>query len=432
MSALKHIVLTGATGYIGSQLLKRLLSAGCQVTALSRSRPENSRDSAFRWFSWSQGDVPPEGAFTESGEFQPPSAIIHLAHQWATSVQNSKTSYNDDINVCGTRLLYNTAKKFNVQRFVFASSASSREDALNDYGRIKWSIEQLLDCGGAVSARIGLVYGGQRNGLWGTLSRLVSLSPVILMIGTRVLNQPIHLNDLCDGLIKLAHEKKLNRKIYALADPNPITFGRFLKQIANETFGRPLMVVPISIRFVLTLLNIVDPFIKIPPMIRERINGLAGITTLDSRVDLQDIGLRLRPLDRGLAGERRGLSKVLLREAVVVMTYLTGEKPNAETLRRYVRGVLDHDDGRPVPLPLSARIIPILLVVHEPVTGAKSRLKKRLSLGVKLAETTSRGAAGMYRYGEGGAIKEVLTLALILVLEVLIFPLRLIFGRIGQ
>ena len=157
MSALKHIVLTGATGYIGSQLLKRLLSAGYQVTALSRTHPEINKDRAFRWFPWSLGDLPPEEAFTKSDGLPPPSTIIHLAHQWATSVRDSKTSFDEDINVRGTRLLYNTVKKFNVQKFVFASSASSREDALNDYGRIKWYIEQLLDNGGTVSARIGLV-----------------------------------------------------------------------------------------------------------------------------------------------------------------------------------------------------------------------------------------------------------------------------------
>ena len=59
------------------------------------------------------------------------------------------------------------------------------------------------------------------------------------MVGSGHPNQPIHLNDLCDGLIKLAHEETLNRSVYALADSKPVTFGRFLKQIANETYGRP-------------------------------------------------------------------------------------------------------------------------------------------------------------------------------------------------
>ena len=424
----KHIILTGATGYIGRHLMGCALARGWRVTVLSRTRPDNAQEGAWRWVPWSLGEALPQGALAATADFPLADAVIHLAHQWVSPTKGASASESDDINIQGTRLLHATARQLGIARFVFASSVSSRPDALNRYGRIKWQVERMLDLPDVVSARVGLVYGGERKGLWGTLTRLVSAIPVLPMIDAGHPNQPIHIDDLCEGFFRLATTENPQRRLFVLADPQPVSFGRFLTLIARETYGRFLLVVPVPLRPVLLALDAVERAIALPPMIRERIYGLAGIRVLDSRDDLNTLNLQLRPLERGLAEERADHRKALLLEAAIVLRYLTGNMPGPGPLRRYVRGVVRYGDGRTVSMPLLARVYPSLLGISEPLPDRQSRLGKRLAFGVRLAETIPAGAGRMYRYGTTASGGELVSLVFCLAVEALLLPMRMIFG----
>src|SRR5439155_26142763 len=133
----------------------------------------------------------------------------------------------DGINCRGSRLLLADARRAGVKRFVFASSVSARADALNAYGRIKWRVEQFLEGADTVAARLGLVYGGPTRGMYGLLLKLVSLTPVLPMVDPWRLVQPIHVDEVCRGLLALADGDATGWK--GLAGPVPITFAEFLK-----------------------------------------------------------------------------------------------------------------------------------------------------------------------------------------------------------
>lgn len=99
-----RITLSGATGFLGSQVLKRLVAAGHQVHVLGRKRPAS---------------LPPEVAFSEwSAKAEPPAvslsgsgAVVHLAgetisQRWTTQ---AKTRIRNS-RVEGTRLLVNALR----------------------------------------------------------------------------------------------------------------------------------------------------------------------------------------------------------------------------------------------------------------------------------------------------------------------------------
>lgn len=146
-----HIIITGANGYLGNHLQRAALAEGRIVTCLGRTAMPST--AGVRWIRWTLGDpLPALDALPEDA------AIIHLAHDW-------EDRSTDGTNWRGTRLLVESARKSGVKRFVFVSSLSSRRDALNAYGRIKFAIEQSIAGPDAVAARVGLVYGGARKGL---------------------------------------------------------------------------------------------------------------------------------------------------------------------------------------------------------------------------------------------------------------------------
>jgi nucleoside-diphosphate-sugar epimerase len=192
-----RLVLTGASGYIGTRLAERALKRGCEVIVLG-SAPRGLRATATQW---RLGEQLPPTALQGAG------AVIHLGHSWTSDDERGVSDGN--LNLRGGAALARGSLDAGLPRFVFASTTAARVNALNAYGRIKYRIEEQLlalpqAAGRLTCARIALVYGGADRGLYGLLSKLVTLTPVLPMIGLGRQLQPIHLDEVCDGLLKLA------------------------------------------------------------------------------------------------------------------------------------------------------------------------------------------------------------------------------------
>jgi nucleoside-diphosphate-sugar epimerase len=263
----EHILVTGASGYIGSRLVKIALDEERAVTILGRSDRKTSPGA--RYVKWELGTDLPDLRLGENR-----TAILHLAHDWTDRDE-------DGVNHRGTRILLASARRLGAGRFVFASSVSARADALNAYGRIKWRIEQLLDGADTVAARVGLVYGGPRRGMYGLLLKLVSLTPVLPMVDPWRLVQPIHVDEVCRGLLALADGEATGWK--GLAGPVPITFAEFLKTLAREAWAASLIVPPIPLRLALLGASVASRLPFGATVDRERVLGLAGAAQADCK-----------------------------------------------------------------------------------------------------------------------------------------------------
>lgn len=421
----RHLVITGVTGYIGGRLLAAAREKGWWVTILSRRPPEwMGKTSRVRWFYWALDNVPPDAAFRASADFSSVDGIIHLAHAWQTDGSER------EINLNGSRRLLEAARVNGVDRIIFGSSISARRDALNSYGRLKWETERLLNGAEHVSARIGLVYGGPRLGQWGTLFRLVRTLPVLPMVAADRAVQPIHVDDLSQALLRLVEIEKPERKIYGLADPDPVEFGIFLKMLAANVFGKSLFILPVPLGLVLAALSVMIRLRWAPAGSDERVLGLAGLPTIECRRDLAELDIKLRPLIQGLAGESR--RRRIALEGRVLLEYLTARRPPLGSLRRYVRGVERFHASMPLVLPALARLWPALLCIWEPLGPAARKgndLAVRLHLALTLADAMMLGHDGAYDYVGDGPARAVAGFLWRCVIEAILLPLRAVFGR---
>lgn len=424
MNELRHIVITGGTGYIGHRLVEHALARGLYVTMLGRSPVVQKAALRVRWRKWSLKDAITDDAFDEGGEFPPVDAVIHLAHQWDNQAPES-----EDENLVALDRLLVASRRRGVRRFVFCSSVSTRQGALNRYGRVKWRNEQKLKAPSEIAARIGFVYGGTQRGQWGTLLRIVQKLPALPMVAADRKVQPIHVDDLCQALLQLIAVDKPPHKIVGLADPEPVAFGEFLKMLARDVFGKSLMVVPVSVGLALVASKVLKTTGLLPPGSEERILGLAGLPTVESRDDLRALGIQLRPLSEGLAGILRRRRVAL--EGHVLLRYLTGGRPATSILRRYVRGIERFHGGRPLKIPAFVRQWPALVGIYEPLGadhGAGNDLPGRLHVAVALADAMVLGRAGAYDYVGEGWVKAVINIFWQSIVEAILLPLRAIFG----
>lgn len=115
-----QILLTGASGFVGSHLLRELLHNGHQVRALSRS-PASDQDIVAQGASPVRGDLTHQESLIEAAKGA--SAIFHCAANTSAWSRDKKTQW--DTNVEGTARLLQAAKLAAVECFIHTSSVSA-------------------------------------------------------------------------------------------------------------------------------------------------------------------------------------------------------------------------------------------------------------------------------------------------------------------
>jgi nucleoside-diphosphate-sugar epimerase len=412
-------MVTGASGYIGQRLCALAADRGWEIVVLGTA-PSTER--IERRYDWRLGDAVPPAAF------EGVAAVVHLAHSWNSDAEQRASSTN--INLAGAEKFVHAALGAGVPRFVFASTTSARPQALNAYGQIKCALEQQLlalpmathriSC-----ARIGLVYGGPEMGLYGLLSKLVRLTPVLPMVALDRKVQPIHLDEVVEGLLALASRPAPSRGgipvgISVLAGPDPITFGNWLRLLRRAHTGKGLVLLPVPVWMALLGCDLTRLVPFVPTIDRERVLGLVGTSPMESANDLAALGIEIIPPTRRLVARRTARMR-LIAEARAMLSYVSGEHtPPKAAIARLVRA-FDRQDAQPLGIPFPILNFPWLLRVFEPLRAPTGhRLAVRLHLAVMVAESMRE------QEKRRPSITSLFGLA---VLEITALPFRLLLGR---
>lgn len=126
----RKVLLTGAAGFIGSNLVRRLMSTGHEVHGLdnfdhfyARSVKENNIQpfNSADGFHFQEGDIRSRADLDKVGEVD---SIIHLAAKAGVRPSIQDPILYQDVNVSGTQNLLEFARSRGINQFVFASSSS--------------------------------------------------------------------------------------------------------------------------------------------------------------------------------------------------------------------------------------------------------------------------------------------------------------------
>lgn len=386
------ILVTGASGYIGSRLTALLSERGWRINALVRDPSLFPRRQGVRVFRYSLGAKPDTGVFAEVD------AMVHAA---ANVAGDPSLPEDDELDAAGE--LIDQAARLGIRKVIFLSSPVAGPDAASGYGRVKWGIERRTLSAGGVVVRIGLVYGGgeEGRGLFGVLSNAARRLPCLPAFLPSPVVQPIHIDDLCRAILKIIEGKGGSTFMYRLGQAEGVGFNVFLRNLAWRRHRRYPIALPVPLALAGLLVALGRALRLLPEYYSERLRDLQGSASMDTDASLRALGVALRPLDEGLLEAGKG-RRSLLDEGHALIRYVSGQRPRYSTVSRYVRAMEKTRSGRSLELPplylrfpLALRCMDAPSPVREMPRRFARELAWRMNVAAILAETNP-GTAGSF------------------------------------
>ena len=273
------VAITGASGYLGGVILRRLAADGWSTVSLVRTVHD---DRSRRYVI----DEEPAADLLDGVD-----VLIHCAYDMALRRR-------DDIwrvNVDGTRNLLDAAARSGVGLTIVLSSMSAYDGTAQLYGLSKLDIERDAARVGAISVRPGLVYGPAAGGMAGTLAKLTAL-PVVPVVAARAHQFTVHEDDFAQAvtaLIKAGPDIGSAGPI-GIANPQPVPFRQVIEGLARMQ-GNHCRTVAVDWRLVHALLRTAE---RLPIALPFRADSLLGLAqpapSVPNLAILDGLGVSLR------------------------------------------------------------------------------------------------------------------------------------------
>lgn len=175
---LKKVLITGGAGFIGSHITDKLLENNYEVVVLdnlssgSKDNLQNLNKLKLYRVNIEKDDL------GEIFEFEKPDYVVHLAAQTSVNYSISNTYFDADMNIMATIRLLEVCKKYNVKKFITASSAAvygnpkylpidenHPTEPMSPYGLSKLTMEKYIQLSGVpyIIFRFSNAYGPRQK-----------------------------------------------------------------------------------------------------------------------------------------------------------------------------------------------------------------------------------------------------------------------------
>jgi uncharacterized protein YbjT (DUF2867 family) len=236
------LLLTGATGLVGSTLLRHLLSEGTEVRCLVRD-PRRLGAQRVR-VQIALGDLTDPPSFRNA--LRGVQTVVHLA----ASIRDQPRGSIEELDGIATWRMVEAAERQGVERFVFFSALGASTHHRTRCLRAKAVAEQAVreaDLSSTVFAS-SIVYAP--GDPWLTLLERLALLPVMPVSGRgRALYQPIWAEDVADCVIAALRGPDAERHArYELAGPETLSHNDIVQIVLRSlSRKRPVLHVPTPI-----------------------------------------------------------------------------------------------------------------------------------------------------------------------------------------
>lgn len=286
------VLVSGASGFVGTALCQYLLSKKIHVVGLVRKEDERSiflRKKGVIVYVLRDWNLDSLNSILKGVN-----CVVHCAaraHILSKKEKNADSIY-EKVNVYNTKLLATAASKSNVTKFIFISSIKALGErsfgglGLNEiseympedaYGRSKAKAEQFL-LGLNVTdmrifiLRIPLVYGSNMRGNLRRLAGVVRLGLPIPLFKDNCMRSLLGIENLIEFLFILIQKKIIPNKILHLSDGEDVSIKQLVQYMASSYGKTPRFIYfPFRFRYI----------VKFLPPLRGYVDKVYGNLQLD-------------------------------------------------------------------------------------------------------------------------------------------------------
>jgi len=270
------VLVSGATGFVGREVVQQLHDAGHEIHFLTR-RTTSASARAVEWGFDGQvhfGDVLDAQSLFEATKGL--DAVIHLVGIISETGRNTF----ENVHTRGTQNVVTAAKQSGLRRFGHMSALGTRPDARSRYHQSKWAAEEIVRRSGLdfTIFRPSIIY-GPGDQFVNLFAKIIRRSPIVPLIGGgRTRFQPVPVENVAAAFVKALTEPRAVGQTFDLCGTETLSLSEMVDAILVVMKRRRLKVhIPFPLaraqaaflEFVFR--HLVHQFHKAPPLSRDQL-----------------------------------------------------------------------------------------------------------------------------------------------------------------
>lgn len=288
------IMVTGGTGFVGSNIVRLLVKKGQNVRCLVReSSPRNVLDGLDVKFC--TGDILVPGTLKEA--LQDIDTVIHLVG----IIKEIRGATFERIHTEGTKNILEAARNAGIKKYIHMSALGTRPGGLSRYHKTKWLAEEAVRNSGLkyVILRPSIICGADDEfvNMFAKMIRQTFITRIIPVIGkgeSRM--QPIYVGDVAHCFYEAAVNDNISNKTYEIGGPDAISFNEIL-----DTITKVMQKARFKIHLPMTLFKpiafLMEKTLKDPPLNRDQLIMLREDNVCDITEMKRDFNIQPMPFE---------------------------------------------------------------------------------------------------------------------------------------
>jgi NADH dehydrogenase len=221
------IVITGATGFVGEEIVKQVRAAGFPVRAIVRE-PQAAQWLADRYgVELFHGNV----LFAPSieGAMEGAKCVIHLVG----IIREQQESTFERAHTQAAKYVVDETKRAGAKRYLHMSALGTRENARSRYHQTKWTAEEYVRKSGLAWTifRPSVIY-GPRDKSVNALMKVIRRLPFVPVLGpgtTKI--QPISVENVAKAFVTAIRNDNSIGRTYDLCGPEAFTWNELYDKL---------------------------------------------------------------------------------------------------------------------------------------------------------------------------------------------------------